>query len=569
MSKFTLTLLDTTGIQDYIFASNRLQENIGASELVYRATSLWAFDELEKLKLSHNIKNPYSLDWLYTSDQIEENPALQAEVLQAAAGNAIIIFREQSSAKAFVKKLSLRLLQEAPGLKVLAQHIDFDFYQESLTDQYDDKGCVTEQGKRSKLEGKANKHKLSRLESAPALGLGVTAMCASTGLAAVNTLGGSLLVEGKVEPIGLDGEDLAVLVSSETAAKRVWRGQANRRLRYWLHQAADGYEFPYELEKIGRILGEESYISVVHVDGNKMGARFKYLAQKIEKEYAGKSVRELNRGYIEAAREMSQQANQISRAALETVVALTVQAVKNAAIPFTTDDQDTPILPLRPLVFGGDDVTFICNGDVGVELAAAYLDTFEREAQKYGQNFHACAGVATVKLHYPFARAYKLSEDLLGNAKKLVRKLYPDPKEPECSLEEPQDCSALDWHFAQSGLSGSIDSIRKREYTVPAGQLELRPLTLEGWRKLEGVMEAFNGSYWGEKHNKVIGLREALRGGPEAVAKYRRDFDLRELPEFAGDEARKTGWQGNICQYFDAIEMLDHHVSLKNKEGQK
>lgn len=569
MTKFTLTLLDTTGIQDYIFASNRLQENIGASELVYRATSLWAFEVLEKLQLSHNIKNPYSLDWSYTSDRIEENPKQQVEVLQAAAGNAIIIFREQASAKTFVKKLSLRLLQEAPNLKVLAQHVDLDLDQDHLTDQYDDIGCVTEQGKRSQLEGKANKHKQARLESAPFLGLGVTALCASTGLAAVNMLGGKLMVEGREEPIGLDGEDLAVLVSRETAAKRVWRSQANRRLRSWLRYAADGYEFPYELEKIGRLLGEESYISVVHVDGNKMGARFKYLAQKIEKEYAGKSARELNRAYIDAAREMSQQANQISRAALEAVVALTVQAVKNDAIPFVKDDDGNPILPLRPLVFGGDDVTFVCNGNIGVELAAAYLDTFEREAQKRGRDFHACAGISTVKLHYPFARAYRLSEDLLGNAKKLVRKLYPEPKEPECSLDEPKDCSVLDWHFAQSGLSGSIESIRKHEYTVLGGRLHLRPLTLEDWRKLEGVMDAFNGSYWGEKHNKVIGLRESLRGGPEIVEKYRLDFDLRELPEFSGDEARKTGWQDGVCQYFDAIELLDHHVSLKNKEGQQ
>lgn len=30
MNKLTLTMLDTTGIQSYIFNSNRLRENIGA-----------------------------------------------------------------------------------------------------------------------------------------------------------------------------------------------------------------------------------------------------------------------------------------------------------------------------------------------------------------------------------------------------------------------------------------------------------------------------------------------------------------------------------------------------------
>lgn len=568
--QYTLTLLDTTGIQDYIFASNRLQENIGASELVYRATSLWAFDALEKAKVRHNIKNPDSLDWTFSDDFIEENPGLQAEVLLAAAGNTIIAFREEAKAKEFVRVLTLRLLKEAPGLKIVAQHVDFDFGSDHLTDQYDEKGCVTKPGKRSELEAAIKKHKLARLESVPTLGLGISALCASTGLAAVNTLGGSLLVEGKVEPIGLvDVEDPNILVSSETAAKRTWRSSANLRLRNWLKPARDKFEFPYDLEKIGRIKGEESYISVVHVDGNKMGARFRSLAQKVEKKYAGQPAKTLNREYIRAVREMSQKVNDINRAALEVVVALTVQAVKNEAIPFETDKDGNPYLPLRPLVFGGDDVTFVCNGDIGVKLAATYLETVESESEKRGLDFHASAGVATVKLHYPFARAYKLSEDLIGNAKKLVRKEFPDPDENECTLDEPQDCSALDWHFAQSGLSGSMESIRQREYSVPAGKLNLRPLTLAGWRKLEGVMEAFNGDYWGEKHNKVIGLREPLRNGPDAVEKYIREFDLRELPEFAGAESRKNGWQSGVCQYFDAIELLDHHKTLKNKEGQK
>jgi hypothetical protein len=82
-------------------------------------------------------------------------------------------------------------------------------------------------------------------------------------------------------------------------------------------------------------------------------------------------------------------------------------------------------------------------------------------------------------------------------------------------------------------------------------------------------MQTFNDSYWGEKHNKVIGLREALRNGPRAVEKYRQDFDLRQLPDIAGSTVSQSGWDEieNVCYYFDAIELLDHHISLKDKEN--
>jgi hypothetical protein len=536
---YTLTLLDTTGIQDYIFASNRLQENIGASELVYRATSLWAFDALEKAKLSHNIKNPYSLEWEFTDAAIESDPNLQAEVIQAAGGNTVILFRDDKKSREFVRVLTLRLLKEAPGLTVLAQHLnDFDFSSAKLSDA------------RKILEASMREHKLARLPSAPTLGLGVTAMCDSTGLAAVNTLDGSLMVEGKPEPIGLEGEDKTTLVSSETAAKRAWRGQANGRLRSWLKLSADDFDFPYDLEKIGRVKGDESYVAVIHADGNKMGEKVKAVAQAVEQKFAGQPPQKINREYILAMREFSQKVNDASLAALQSVVHLTVQAVKNEVIPFETNKRNNnkPYLPLRPLVFGGDDVTFVCNGSIGVTLAAAYLESFHEEAKSRGLDLHASAGVSIVKMHYPFARAYKLSEELASSAKSLTRET---------------DCSALDWHFAQSGLSGSLDGIRDREYTVKAGKLHLRPLTLDKWNQVESVIDEFNGDYWGEKHNKVLGLREPLRVGPQMVEKYRQDFELNELPKFAGLNVRINGWLGRVCYYFDAIELLDHHVALK------
>ena len=536
MTHFTLTLLDTTGIQDYIFASNRLQENIGASELVYRATTLWAFDALEKVvKSSHNIKNPYSLEWDYQDAAIEKDGALKAEVVQAAGGNTLILFRSKDDAIAFVKTLTLRLLKDAPGLTVLAQHSDFDFATGNLFEA------------RQALESAMRQHKQTWPGHAATLGLGVTAICESTGLPAVNSLAGNIKLAGeqKAEPLGLDGENNETLISSEVVAKRAWRSASNERLDKQLRNARDIYIFPYDLEKIGRDKGDESYLAVVHADGNRMGEQVAKIAQSATS----------TRDAISKLRKFSKQISRVSLAALERVVALTVQAAKNQAVPVvceTVKGEERKYLPLRPLVFGGDDLTFVCNGKIGLELAAFYMQAFREEAQKEGLDLHVSAGVSVVKLHYPFARAYALAENLIDSAKSLTR---------------GENCSALDWHFAQSGLSGSLKHIREREYLAEDNSpLYRRPLTLEEWGKVEAVIHKFSDGW---ARNKVFGLREPLRKGGSAVKKYRQDFELPLLPEIAGREACKTGWKDGKCYYFDAIELLDHYVALKSGEGKK
>ncbi len=541
MTQYTLTLLDTTGIQDYIFASNRLQENIGASEIVYRATTLWAFEALEKtVGTDHNIKDGGNLDWSFDKDKrIEDTVALKAEVVQAAGGNTVILFREKETACAFVRKLTFRVLNEAPGLTILAQHLDdFDF----------DTICLPDALKT--LHEKMQKHKASRRGSSPLRGLGVTAICDSTGLPAVNTLGGKVNINGNLEPLGLKGEDATSLISAEASAKRGWRKYANDRLKHILKNAADEFTFPFDLEKLGRIKGEESYVAVIHADGNRMGNRVRAIGDKV------KDAKD-NRSFIQELRDFSEKIDRISSSALESVVGLVVQAVKNEDIPFF-EDEEKKYLPFRPLVFGGDDVTFVCNGLIGVSIAAAYIEAFEDAAKKEKiSDFHASAGISVVKMHYPFARAYKLAEELTASAKTLNR----EPKE---------DCSALDWHFAQSGLSGSLDLIRRKEYTLEdkKSKLNLRPLTMSGgvtsWQTVKDVMSTFK-TQWAGQHNKVVGLREVLRkGSGESVRKYLQDFDLLEkkLPEIPGIDVRETGWQTGVCYYFDAIELLDHYVAL-------
>jgi hypothetical protein len=49
-----VTVLDTTGIQPYIFGSNRLRENVGASYLVSQTKDEWVKEVLKDLQDDKN-----------------------------------------------------------------------------------------------------------------------------------------------------------------------------------------------------------------------------------------------------------------------------------------------------------------------------------------------------------------------------------------------------------------------------------------------------------------------------------------------------------------------------------
>lgn len=583
MSKFTLTLLDTARIQDYIFSSNRLQENIGASELVYRATTLWAFEALEEAGITrHNIEllraqdpkdnNLVVVGWKFTGLHMEDDADAQAEVIQAAGGNALILFRESESettphanAVRFSKKLTFRILREAPGLNVLVKHIPFDFENDKLPSKYDKEGKPLEgyKGKRRELEEAMSEHKRSRLIPAPTLGLSVTAACSSTGLPAVRTPMGKQKIgdyEFELLVLGQDEQESerTRLISRETTLKLAARELANKRLRYILGDVAQGYDFPADIDNLGRISGNESYVAIIHADGNGMGSRVQSIENATYEKHETADRKTLNREYIKELREFSQGLEKACRIALTNVVRKITDSIdtKNKVagkIPVIKKGNHNYI-PFRPLVFGGDDVTFLCNGQLGVELATRYLEEFEKQTNGY----HACAGIGIVKMHYPFSRAYKLAEELTHSAKELVK-------------SSESDFSALDWHFAQSGLSGSLTAIRDREYMSDDGKkkLYIRPLTLKegvdkntrSWDEVNKALQAFNEEPWSESHNKVIGLREPLRKNGDAVKQYRLNFGLEKLPEFT--EAAETGWFSDRCAYFDIIELLDHHVFLE------
>jgi hypothetical protein len=552
-----LVVVDTMQIQPYIFGSNRLRENVGASYLVDVATRDWAFKAVKDgVPGETNIGSDNEL----IDDAWIEN-GLDAEVLYAGGGNFVVLFggddeRAKEFAQEFNARLSEHVLREAPGLQMVIAGLKVNWHEDVLSERLNLVFHLLAERKRN------------HAWSAPLLGLSVTASCRSTGLPATG-----------VVP-GIGGEP-GYLASDEIQAKVAvaWPEQntpspADQRLQKVI-ALPEGYCYPADFEDMGAIPGEYSHIAIVHADGNGMGQRM----DDIRLSYA---VVAQNRDLVLALRHFSINVEDAAKKALNAVLDRLKRAIYESGgtsiVHEPNEDMSIKIelkregncyyVPFRPIVFGGDDVTFVCDGRLGLSLATAYLREFEQQTArarlvKDGSGLTACAGVAIVKSHYPFARAYTLAEELTRSAKSY----RTDEKEIAGSC--------LDWHFALSGLGGSITEIRSREYEARAGDwLMLRPVTLDAnprhlgraWTVVSAGIKAFQKEDWAGRRNKIKALRDALREGPAAVEHFRTAFNKGdELPEVLSGMGSwpSTGWHGQYCGYFDSIELVDWFVPLE------
>ncbi len=591
MAEVVLTIVDTAGIQDYIFGSNRLRENIGASYLVKQAAGAWVCD---MLPVPNNIldKKKCAIDagkQIVTSD-------LAAELVYAGGGNAVILFRSPDEARTFARDLSRKVLIEAPGLEIVIVH--------SAPFEWPSAAKILPDQVKKLYDGRlAQKKRTRQATLTPLLGLGVTAECAATGLVA------SHFIE----------DPTPRFVSDEIRAKSKISGTAKNKLKADFASAdpQGQFDFSDELDHLSRTGGEESYIAVVHIDGNDVGALFVN---------CGKDATN-DRDYINRLRLLSDSLKQASdRAIIEMLKQLAspshlmkrekktegdedVWELKEALPKFVTEDRRVetqrkqivlyaddkeknpnpkPYWPVIPLVYGGDDLTFVCNGQLGLSLATICMKEFTAQTRKLlGNPVYTGAGVGIVKVHYPFRRAYDLSASLATSAKKMLRAK---------GMEEVRQASALDWHISSTGLSGDLGAIRSREYTVlipdgahkkKSGSLLMRPLWLSHekenrwreewrtWRNFNHLVGEFNfARQWAGRRNKLKALREALRVGEPAVEEFRKTY-LRggesELPQPEGAQSnqdlRNKSWVDDRCIYFDVIEAMDHHFLLEESSN--
>ncbi|MFB3906033.1 MAG: hypothetical protein ACE15E_21525 [Acidobacteriota bacterium] len=310
---------------------------------------------------------------------------------------------------------------------------------------------------------------------------------------------------------------------------------------------------------MGRTRGDTSLLAVVHVDANDVGERIRsWLSGCVETRLDNTAV--LGQ-YREWSGWIDKQLRRIWQRIVERVVAAIHDSYLQGSVPRLNFKLWPKKLPLRPVLLGGDDLTFLCDGRLGLDLAATALREIGGSDCPHLGKMSACAGVAIVRAHYPFARAYELAEKLCSHAKSVRR--------------QQQDAGCwLDWHIGVARPTERVHEFRDRLYRANGLQLTCRPYRLGSsvsdggtWSWLSGTLlgtggTGLRGPGWGRRRNKVKALASLAREGPNAVLTALHAWQVVDRQLALPTGLDESGFNGDRTPLLDAIELVDVHLPL-------
>ncbi len=541
-------LLDTRSIQKYVFSCNRLKTNIGASYLV---DSIFSDLMVNMILPSFNLKMP-DIPWNEVENiQMLEDDSIECEVAYIGGGNMIILVRKSDTdvielCKKIVGKWSKEILIKAPGLKTGAAigelDIDEAHFQKSLGVLY--------------KQLKDNQNIILPQVDVPYVGF--TLECDYSGKTAE-------YMNGRVKD-DIISEFNNRMVSAEIIAKSSAYNVAAENLREAYRDVlGERFDFVTKFDNLG-YKDNESYISIIHIDGNNMGIKFASCTNMQER------------------KKLSLRTAEIVKKGFYNLLKSVVDDIKNKTYDksLNLSKMRNRYLPIRPIIIGGDDVTFVCPGRLGIEYAKRFIQFVSEEklldktqyinAQKYAEKIFnsknikvndkmsCCGGVAIVPAKYPFYRAYELAEQLCSSAKKKSRQ---------------NDESFIDFAILHGDMSPTLEQLCIQQYEVPEGYLHYGPYCVTQEQKDKSGIDDLLSLVKKIKtvpNNKIKDLRNVLNEDNHSIVRFLEN--CLEIENILKDELQKESitardlWQYRSnedilkTRYVDAIELID--FSLKS-----
>lgn len=531
-----LAIYDVMGIQDFVFNSNELKDNIGASNIIYQILMI----DLPEIIKEHTTY--YVTEWRESKEfRIPKDDKLEAEIIYIGGGNAMVAYKNGEIERKVTKAFSRLVFEKSFSLNIAMASIETPF------DSYinDKKELLCE------LDNIKNSYH----KTTPLIGISITKLDTQTGLPITN-------------------ENAQDSLTTESYLKRHDELQDYEKNKLIINN--DRFKLSNVFDKLGRQEGD-SRIAVVHIDGNNMGNQIdKALQNEISYEKAVMKIRKI-----------SVEIDKIYKDALNKTVNIledNMDMLEDKLKIYKEDNKS--ILPFRNIIQNGDDITFVCQSNIAISITEKLLREINKcKIEEFDENLSACAGIAIVNAHFPFSKAYEIAEECCSSAKAKAK----FPRYSETGIH-----SWLDFQIVHNGITTDVDNFRTRTYQVQGmkdptinlnGEYQLKQYNLL-WRpyviiddtdyypehnidSIKSVYKDFlqktsESEVWPRSRMKK--LRDAFMQGTTSVKSFLLEAETRKykLPTIKGLAINNDGFSNdNRTPYFDVLEIMDMYIELE------
>jgi len=527
MDKYAAVLIDIMAIQKYIYGTNKLKDQLGASYIVkhiYKNT-------VENTLIEIYGKRCWELGaWREDPEDIKiGNGVIRVETAFEGGGKLMLLFTEEDKANKFISIWSSKLLLEFPGIKTAVAVAKVSIEKNNFQTDIDE------------IFSQLLINKQSYLPEIDLPSHGITYDCPRTGFTA--------------QTYNFDSDYLPEqhFISSEAFIKIQHYKMVKEEFASLIENKS--YVFPEMFNQMGQMKGN-NFLAVIHMDGNNMGQMFKECKDLVE--YRKLAI------FTENITETAFK-NTVKR-----VIELCDEEILTEEMGFKLKHgKQNHLIPLIPLVLGGDEVTLICHGFLGMYLAEFLLEEWVHLASD--MKLSACAGVAIMPTTYPIYRGYAMAEQLCANAKKMAR--------------QNNNTSWLDFYLPIGELHGDLNKLREKHRFTRGLNLNFGPYYLARGEKniniykdrnIKSLKEGVNYFNTNWPRSKCKELRTAISNGKEILEEFVDKQKTRglELPNIY-ENYHNSGHYSGHTPYAEVLNLMDFYphdilkLSLSEHNGKE
>ncbi|MBE1426637.1 hypothetical protein H4684_003303 [Desulfomicrobium macestii] len=289
-----------------------------------------------------------------------------------------------------------------------------------------------------------------------------------------------------------------------------------------------------------KALGNRNRWAIISMDGNDMGMQFRHQVSKDNPKRL--STQELQRWIREMSYALDLCTCKAATAAIQRVVSEWADSDQGKETVKTGKDV---VLPVRPLLVGGDDIVVLCHCSYAMTFVKEAMRIFELTSAESPHLWPATngrltitAGVLYAPVSLPLHTAIPYSETLLASAKTRGRKK---------GIKNEASPACIDWEQITDTLVDSPAAKRQRELLFEDEELDrivkltCRPCTMDEYHDIESVARKYERVPTTVRHKILPALSKPYAERLAFYAECKKnhgDTIFKDLKEF---DARKPG----------------------------